>query len=330
MIRALGRGPGRARSLMRDEAYDAMNYILRGEAAPEAVGALLMLLRYRGETAPEIAGMVQAVRAHHPHWQHLQPAIDWPTYAAGRSRGLPWFLLSAKLLAQQGMKVVLHGWNSHQSAIADIRSQLVMLNIPQVTVPADAAQALAETPIVYLPLEALSPDLYRLVRLRDTLGLRSCVNTLLRMFNPCDAALSIQGVFHPSYRLLQQEAALLLGQTELLVVKGAGGEFERHPGKRTELFGLKNGQVFDVETPALLQAKRRLAESEAHPDDVRKLWQGTLDNPFAEQVVIGTTALILWRKCDLDSFEAADALAHQWWRARHASIPSMTRLERCA
>ena len=51
-IHAMGRGPGRARSLSREEARDAMSQILRGDAPAEAVGALLMLMRYRGRGAP--------------------------------------------------------------------------------------------------------------------------------------------------------------------------------------------------------------------------------------------------------------------------------------
>ena len=61
-VRTLGRGPGRSRSLTCDEAYDAMQIILNGQAAAESVGALLMLLRMKGEVADEIAGFTQALR----------------------------------------------------------------------------------------------------------------------------------------------------------------------------------------------------------------------------------------------------------------------------
>ncbi|MFN4102565.1 MAG: glycosyl transferase family 3, partial [Pararhodobacter sp.] len=42
-IHAMGRGPGRARSLTGAEAEDAMRLILSGAADPHAIGALLML-----------------------------------------------------------------------------------------------------------------------------------------------------------------------------------------------------------------------------------------------------------------------------------------------
>ena len=58
----MGRGPSKGRNLTQDEAADAMLQILDGSADPHAVGALLMLMRYRGETPAEIAGFVQALR----------------------------------------------------------------------------------------------------------------------------------------------------------------------------------------------------------------------------------------------------------------------------
>ena len=43
--------------------------MLSGRAAPEAIGALLMLLRMKGETADEIAGLARAAQA-------AMPAVD--------------------------------------------------------------------------------------------------------------------------------------------------------------------------------------------------------------------------------------------------------------
>ncbi len=65
-VRTLGRGPGRSRSLTREEAEDAMRLMLSGDAAPQAVGALLMLMRMKGETAEEIAGFAHAAQSAMP------------------------------------------------------------------------------------------------------------------------------------------------------------------------------------------------------------------------------------------------------------------------
>ncbi|MDP7182557.1 MAG: hypothetical protein QGF18_01690, partial [Alphaproteobacteria bacterium] len=62
-VRLLGRGPGKSRALTRGEAQQAMTLILEGRVAPEQLGAFLMLMRYRRETAEELAGFVEAARA---------------------------------------------------------------------------------------------------------------------------------------------------------------------------------------------------------------------------------------------------------------------------
>ncbi|MEM1300603.1 MAG: glycosyl transferase family protein [Pseudomonadota bacterium] len=319
-VRAMGRGPSRARSLEMDEAKDAFARILAGTEAPEAVGALLMLMRYRGETAGEIAGFTLAARDHMGAWQGTGAALDWPSYAAGRSRGLPWFLLSAKLVAGAGYPVLLHGWNSHQQSTANVRDALDGLSIPTAGSPDCAATALARDGIAYAPLEALSPDLLRILRLRDVLGLRSCVNTVCRMLNPAHAKTMVQGVFHPSYRELQQDAGALLEQRNLMVLKGGGGEFECHPAKPVALYGLSRGIPFQTSASVRIDAHRKLADLSNQREDSAALWRGELAEPWAEAVVTGTAAAALLALEAAEDMAAADDLAQALWNNRNPSL----------
>ncbi|MCR8546468.1 glycosyl transferase family protein [Salipiger sp. P9] len=313
-VRTLGRGPGRSRSLTRDEAAEAMALMLSGKADPHAVGALLMLLRMKGETAEEIAGFAGAAQASLPALP--RPALDWPSYAAGRTRGLPWFLLSARLVAMAGHKVLMHGWNGADRAIRD---GLPVAGIPVADTP-DAAGMLLDTHgIAYLPLETLSPALFRLLGLRDVLHLRSCINTVCRMLNPGRAAVSVQGVFHPPYRLLQADAGQLLGLEALSVIKGGGGEFERHPAKTIAGFGLRGGDAWEGGYPALLpEETRRLDDGAEDMTLLAALWSGTLRDPFAEAVVLGTAALAL----DTLGSEAPEDEARALWEVRRVSAPA--------
>ncbi len=308
-VAILGRGQGRARSLTMPEARAAMSVILAGDAAPEAIGAMLMLMRMKGEVAEEIAGLTAGARAALPLWTGPAPAIDWPSYAAGRTRGQPWFLAAAKLVAQAGYPVLMHGWNSHQATGASVRAALADVGIPQVPW-SDAPGALAQTGIAYVPLEALCPALLDLLRLRDVLGLRSCINTVLRMLNAAAAPIALQGVFHPSYRELQRDAALLLNQPGLRVLKGGGGEFEHHPTKDITLHGLQDGAIWEGQTGTALSGHQRLSETDSTLADV---WQGRIQDPFAMAIIISTAALAL-EACGI-----ADParLARDLWLRRH-------------
>ncbi|MCW1931845.1 glycosyl transferase family protein [Pararhodobacter zhoushanensis] len=313
-VQILGRGPGRSRNMTQDEARAAMALILSGEAAPEAVGAVLMLMRFRGENAEEIAGFVQAIRAQASPWQGPAPALDWPSYAAGRSRGLPWFLLAAKLVAQAGYPVLLHGWNTADGADR-VRGALAGMGIAAAQSTAGAGSLLARDGIAYLPLEAASPEALRVLRLRDVLGLRSPMNTALRLFNPGRAAASVQGVFHPPYRGLQSDASALLAQPNQMVLKGAGGEFERAPSKAIALMGLRRGVPFEDTAPALIDATGRLADGPelTEPDALAALWQGRARDAYAEAIVTGTAAVALLTLGAADTIaQAQDAAQHLW------------------
>lgn len=310
-VRILGRGQGRARGFTRDEAREAMRLMMRDDADPEAVGAILMLMRMKGETAEEIAGFAEAARGALAPWPGAAPALDWPSYAAGRTRGLPWFLLSARLVAAAGYPVLLHGWTSHQPGAASVRDALAALGIAAASGPGEAAARLDAEGIAYLPLETLSPRLFALLGLRDVLGLRSCINTVLRMLNPAGARAAVQGVFHPSYRELQADAARLLGLPDLTVLKGGGGEFEHHPAKDIQTFGLRAGARWTGTTGARVAARRRLSEGPADPASLAALWAGTRRDAFAEAVVLSTADLAL------ETLGAATE-ARSLWAARHA------------
>lgn len=309
-VRTLGRGPGRSRSLTQDEAFEAMTLML-SDAPPEAVGALLMLLRMKGETPEEIAGLAAAAQ------DALEPVpqadLDWPSYAAGRTRGAPLFLLSARVVAQAGHRVLMHGWNGSDPKV---RAGLAQAGIAVADDAADAERLLARDRIAYLPLETLHPALFRLLNLRAVLGLRSCVNTVCRMLNPARAEAGVQGVFHPSYRPLQADAALLLGWRNLSVIKGGGGEFECHPAKDIACFGLRNGASFEDLMPARIDQTRSLAGSD--DPSLSGFLPGFLrDGPpaFETAVVLATAQLALETLGRAD----AGALAADLWSARDRS-----------
>jgi anthranilate phosphoribosyltransferase len=277
-----------------------MTIILEGRAAPEAVGGLLMVLRLRGEEAQEIAGFTAALRA---YVSDALPAadLDWPSYAAGRSRGAPLYLLAARLVAQSGVRISMHGHNAYQNATLgppDIRALLGPL-------------------VRYDPLETLCPKAFHLLDLRADLGLRSCINTVLRMWNPSRADATVQGVFHPFYRSLQAQAAEILGQQTLSIIKGGGGEFERHPSKDTVCFGLRAGAHIQKTAPAMLSETRRLHELDT-AIDAHKLWQGQTRDAFAEATVTGTAALALWTVDPTTTIAQAQVTAQDLWANRDA------------
>lgn len=63
-VRILGKGKRGARGLTREEARAAMTLLLEGKVEDTQLGAFLMLLRHKEESAEELAGFTEALRAH--------------------------------------------------------------------------------------------------------------------------------------------------------------------------------------------------------------------------------------------------------------------------
>ena len=111
-VRILGKGKKGSRSFTQDEAYDSMSMILKGEVEDIQLGAFLMLLRVKEETPDELAGFVKAVKEQSDGPETLNVDLDWSSYA-GKRRHLPWYIFSALLLADHGVRTFMHGASGH-------------------------------------------------------------------------------------------------------------------------------------------------------------------------------------------------------------------------
>ena len=309
-VATLGRGPGRSRPLTRDEAREAFGLVLDGRVDPHQVGAFLMLLRYRGEDADEVTGLVEAARATLPKMAGAAD-LDWPSYGAGRTREQPWFLLAALALAQGSRRVLMHGTNDFSAGVSVVAA-LTQLGLEPARDPADAARRLARDGFAYLPIESLSPPIARLLGLRALFGLRSPVNTVARLLNPADAAAGVDGVFHPPYIEAHLGVAARMNRPRLLVVKGGGGEAERNPAKpmTAHLWRELEGQS-ELLLPALASA----GPSDDTPS-IAAVWHGDAAPGRVLATIQATIALGLLALGDTADANTADDAALDLWNAR--------------
>ncbi len=310
-VRIVGRGPGRARSLTRAEAMNAMDMMLRGAATQEQIGALLMLLRYRGETAGEIAGFLDAARQHAGlPWCLAHPVdLDWPSYADGKTRGAAWYVVAAMLVARAGLRVLMHGPLGGPGR-RGTTAALSLLGVTPSQNQADVEAALGSMGFAFLPIEAMAPRLTALLALRGVLGLRSPINTACRLLDPVNARGSIDGVFHPNYIALHQETAALM-RRDVTILKGGGGEAEWSGVKPLVLHVNGREEVW----PALAGAGKPSAQT---ADDVAAVWQGTRADQAAETTIIATAAVALRAAgVETDAVACLDR-ARMLWATRRA------------
>jgi len=315
-VRILGKGRNGSRGLTGDEMRDAMRMVMRHEVEPIQLGAFLMLMRVKEESPEEVAAAVEAVRENMAVPADApKPDLDWSSYA-GKKRVLPWYLLATLLMAENGIRIFMHGASGHTAGRIYTKDVLPQLGVPVAKDLAEASRQLQENNFCYIDLEHMSPRLYEIIEMRPLLGLRSPVHTIARMLNPFNADHVMQGIFHPGYRPTHQEAGQLLNIPHLAVIKGEGGEIERNPDMELLLQGVRHGELFEEEWPAMF-SKRHIRPDEMDINDLIAVWNGSKQDEYAEGAVIGTIALSLYTLGRAASREEAESQAKSMWDARN-------------
>lgn len=315
VVRVIGRGASLGRSLTQSEAVQAADWLLSGRVDAHQLGAFLMMLRLRGETPAEAAGLARGLRQGMAVPAEVRADIDWPVYA-GKRRQLPWFLLASLVLAQKGQRVVLHGAVGGDTDRLYLACVVAELNLPIACRWDQAGQALSEGQWVYLRMESLFPQLVGWLDLKQTLGLRSVMHTVARMLNSLQATLSVRGVFHQEYVDLHAQTAVLLDAERVLVTRGDGGEAEVSADKRIPLVRVVQGRQETLTTP-LTEFSRAQAEDmqvSAVAARLLALWQGKSIEPYGEATVLHTLASVLWAQGM--AWEAAVQQARTSWQGR--------------
>lgn len=288
-VRILGKGKRGARSLTRDEAREAMGMLLDEKVEEAQLGAFLMLLRHKEESPEELAGFTEALRER-LQAPPIQVDIDWPTYA-GKKRHLPWYLLAAKCLANNGVRIFMHGGGAHTAGRLYTEQLLGPLEIPLCRDWQATGTAMDTKGLAFMPLVDWAPQLQRMIDLRNTLGLRSPIHSLARILNPLGARCGLQSIFHPGYQAVHRDASGLLGD-RAIVIKGDGGEIEVNPDSPSHLYGTQGGQSWDEEWP-MLSAQRHVKPATLEPQHLLACWRGEAQDSYGEMALISTMALAL-------------------------------------
>jgi len=113
--------------LTRAEAREVMTEIMGGEATPAQMGGFLVALRFKGETAHEIAGCAEAMREHVlPIKPKRQDLVDTAGTGGDNAHTLNISTAAALVAAAAGAAVAKHGNRavSSSSGSADVLEAL--------------------------------------------------------------------------------------------------------------------------------------------------------------------------------------------------------------
>lgn len=305
-VRILARGRNASRDMSQEEAKHAMELLLAGKALPEQLGAFFMLMRVKEESPEELAGFAQACT---PLWQDLKADIVWPSYAGKRRQPL-WYLLAMQLIRDAGYSILIHGSHSHTPDRQYTPDLISDFNIALANDHKQANILLQDKQIAYLPCDALHPEFQTWLMTKHTLGLRSPMNTLLRLIAPQGSA-GVQSVFHPNYGKTHQAACQLIGK-EALIMKGEGGEFEINPERTTQCIFTHRE---NIEKVTGIQSHFEGKHTEPSKQALIDLWKNENDE-YGLHATLRTTAVVLMLKDKALSFESALEKAQSLWNKR--------------
>lgn len=241
-------------SLTAEDTAAAFDVVMRGEATASQVGALLMGLRVKGETASEVTGGAQALRRAMIHLPAESPDDLVDTCGTGGGR-VPTFNIStaaALVAAGAGVRVAKHGNRSFTSSCgsADV---LEALGVRIELTPVRMAGVLQEAGIVFMFAPLMHPAMRHVGPVRRELAIPTMMNVLGPLANPAGAGRQVVGVADEARVPLLAGALASLGSVHALVVHGEPGMDELSPLGATRMLEVRNGSVTPLEvTPAQL------------------------------------------------------------------------------
>ena len=210
-------------NLSRAEIRALFELIMTGQAGAE-LGPFLTALHHKGETADEIAGAAEAMRAHMTRLPTSR-AVVVDTCGTGGT-GSKIFNVStaaAIVTAAAGVAVAKHG-NRSVTSVSGSSDVLTALGVNVMAPPAVVAACLEEFGLCFCFAQLFHPAMRHVKEVRAKLGIQTIFNLLGPLCNPAGAKYQVMGVARPELRPKMASALQQLDPARALIVGGRVGE----------------------------------------------------------------------------------------------------------
>ena len=233
-------------SLTVDEARDAFDVMMSGEATPSQIGGFLMGLRVRGETVEEITGAVSSMRAKMTPVVAPEGAIDIVGTGGDGSKTYNISTCSAIVAAGCGLKIAKHG-NRALSSKSGAADALVALGVNIEISPEKIAECIDQAGVGFMFAPAHHAAMRFVGPSRVELGTRTIFNMLGPLSNPASTTRQVIGVFSKQWLEPLAQVMKNLGADAVWVTHGEGGLDEITSTGTTWVAELKDGEVTTFE-----------------------------------------------------------------------------------
>ncbi|HEX3629395.1 MAG TPA: anthranilate phosphoribosyltransferase [Candidatus Dormibacteraeota bacterium] len=249
--------------LDRAQAREVMDQVMAGEATPVQIAGLLIALRARGETAEEMAGFVDSMRAHATPLAVPEGTID--TCGTGGDRAGTFNISTAAALvaAGAGIPVAKHG-NRAASSRCGSADVLEALGVDIALGPDGVRRCIDTAGVGFCFAPTFHPAMRFAGPARRELGVRTVFNVLGPLANPGRVRRQALGVGASPLAPLMVQVLKELGHERALVFYGEDGLDELTTTGPSRVFELKGGTVSDYELEPAEVGLRR-----SKPEDLR-------------------------------------------------------------
>jgi anthranilate phosphoribosyltransferase len=229
-------------SLNVDEAEALMGEIFNGLTDAQ-IGALLIALRLKGESASEIAGFAKKMRSSSVRInpQVKGNLVDTCGTGGDASNTINVSTAAAIVTASCGVPVAKHGNYavSSKCGSANVLSELGINISPK---PEEVKASIETLGIGFMLAPLFHPAMKRVGQLRKELGMRTVFNILGPLTNPAGANAQVMGVYSPQLCEKLANVLKILGTKRALVVHGSGLDEITNTGE-TIVSELNNGSI---------------------------------------------------------------------------------------
>jgi anthranilate phosphoribosyltransferase len=227
--------------LTEDEAERLFEAIIAGAATPAQIGAALMALAMRGETAAELTAAVRVMRRHLIPIKGGELAIDCCGTGGDGHGTLNISTAVAFIVAACGVPVAKHGNRaaSSRSGAADVLGALGVA----IASPEQAERKLVAHGLTFMFAPNHHPAMRAVGGLRPELGFRTLFNLAGPLSNPAGTKRQLVGVYDPRWLMPVAEALRRLGSVSAWVVHGSDGLDELTITGPTEVAILADGKI---------------------------------------------------------------------------------------
>lgn len=208
-------------ALSAAQAREVFGLLMSGEATPSQIGAVLMALRVRGETVPEIAGAVTAMRERMLRVDAPADAIDIVGTGGDASGSYNVSTCAAIVAAAAGVTVAKHG-NRALSSRSGAADTLEALGVAIELSPDAISRCIREAGVGFMFAPAHHSAIRHVGPSRREIGTRTIFNLLGPLANPAGVTRQVVGVYAAAWVEPLAEVLRELGCERAWVVHGDG------------------------------------------------------------------------------------------------------------